>query len=73
MHFSSKGVENGTMFDYEKLESKVQKFTHQYNIVFASAVVASMVIMPTLVAIYNSFNGVYGRDAWYLPLVTMYV
>lgn len=70
-YFLFAGLANGTIYEYEKLESKIQKFTHQYNIVFAGAVFASMVMMPSLVAFYNSFNGLYGLDAWYLPLVTM--
>lgn len=67
------GISDGTLFDYNKVETNVQTFTIRYNIVFASAVFASMVAMPSLVAAFDYFRGTYDYNSWYLPLVTMWV
>lgn len=64
-------MQNGTLFNYAEVETAIETFTRRYNIVFGSAVVASMIAMPAIVAGYHFVNGTYDHSVWYLPLVTM--
>ncbi|XP_055297026.1 uncharacterized protein LOC129565814 [Sitodiplosis mosellana] len=66
-----KRINNRSGFQYEKVESNIQIFTTRYNMVFTCAVVASMIVMPVLVAAFHYIDGNYNYNSWYLPLVTI--
>lgn len=67
------GIDKKSSFNYNEVETKVRTFTKNYIILFLVADLASMVLMPALVAGFYYINGTLTLNAWFLPLATMYV